>query len=180
MAAGRRAERNRLRQTLTPNQPKVDPANVMRLTRLPVIFIDLHHIGCSARGQEDKKRQLNPSRARWDGQRESDSDSQAKMTRNRARKCPVKHDGILGRQKGRTCPRPTARCASEKPNLTPNCMMRGAPACVWIRPKVPDVKFTTGLPQLKLFSRLNVSSRSSTFGPSPKPTSRDSARSTSQ
>ena len=45
---------------------------------------------------------------------------------------------------------------------------------------MPELKFTIGLPQLKLFSRLNASMRTSTCGPHPAGNSRDSARSTFQ
>jgi len=40
-------------------------------------------------------------------------------------------------------------------------MMRGSPALDRMRPKVPEPKFVTGFPQLKLFNKLNDSSRSS-------------------
>ena len=40
--------------------------------------------------------------------------------------------------------------------------MRGAPACVVMRPNVPALKLLAGFPQLKVLSKLNVSNRSST------------------
>ena len=40
--------------------------------------------------------------------------------------------------------------------------MRGAPACVVMRPNAPELKLVTGSPQLKVLSRLDASNRSST------------------
>ena len=61
--------------------------------------------------------------------------------------------------------------------LDPNCMMRGSPAWVVMRPNVPALKFAAGLPQLKWFNRLNDSRRSSSRCVAPTATSRESARS---
>ena len=55
--------------------------------------------------------------------------------------------------------------------------MRGSPAVVVIRPKVFALKFRLGLPQLKVFNRLNASTRSSRFCVDPSDTSLDTARS---
>ena len=37
----------------------------------------------------------------------------------------------------------------QKSYFTPNCMMRGRPACVVMRPNVPALRFVSGSPQLK-------------------------------
>ena len=59
-------------------------------------------------------------------------------------------------------------------------MMRGSPDCVRIRPKVPELKFVTGVPQLKVLNRLNVSILSSSVCAAPSDRSRDTDRSTVQ
>ena len=59
-------------------------------------------------------------------------------------------------------------------------MMRGEPVIVVIRPKAPELKFVTGLPQLKVFNRLNASTRNSNLCVLPTGTSFDSAMSTVQ
>ena len=83
-------------------------------------------------------------------------------------------------------PRPTLRNrfpqSRQKPYLTPNCMTRGVPAIVVTRPKTPEPKFVSvilppwigpaiGAPQLNVFSRLKVSTRSSSERLAPKGTS---------
>src|SRR5688572_27387608 len=69
---------------------------------------------------------------------------------------------------------------TQKPYLIPNCMMRGSPVCVVIRPNVPASRLVAGLPQLKLLRRLNTSTRSSSVRWVAMETSRDSARLTVQ
>src|SRR6185436_463823 len=75
------------------------------------------------------------------------------------------------------CSGQAGRPPDQKPYLIPNCMMRGSPADVVMRPNVPAVKFRLGLPQLKLFSRLNTSTRSSMFCVDANGTSLETARS---
>ena len=60
----------------------------------------------------------------------------------------------------------------------PNCMIRGSPVIVVIRPNVPVAKLLFGSPQLKVLNRLNTSSRNSIVRIAAKDTRRDSARST--
>jgi len=60
----------------------------------------------------------------------------------------------------------------------PNCMMRGSPVIVVIRPNVPAEKLLFGNPQLKVLNRLNTSSRSAIVRVAAKDTRRDSTRST--
>jgi hypothetical protein len=64
-------------------------------------------------------------------------------------------------------------------------MMRGVPFIEVMRPNAPELKFvcvlsefiSVGGPQLNVFSRLNVSTRSSTVRPVPNVMRRDSAAS---
>src|SRR6185503_19954076 len=73
----------------------------------------------------------------------------------------------------------------QNPYFTPNCMTRGVPAIDVIRPNAPELKFVcvlsafinVGGPQLNVFNRLNVSTRSSTVRPVPNVTRRDNAAS---
>jgi hypothetical protein len=57
----------------------------------------------------------------------------------------------------------------------PNCMIRGVPPLVVMRPDCVWFRLTAGRPQLKLFVTLNASSRSSGFRSAPKLIMRDSA-----
>src|SRR5687768_3149732 len=56
----------------------------------------------------------------------------------------------------------------QNPYFTPNCMIRISPVFEVIRPNVPALNTSPGLPQLKLLSRLNASRRSSTDCALPK------------
>ena len=58
--------------------------------------------------------------------------------------------------------------------------MRGAPACVVMRPKFAALKLVAGFPQLKVLNRLNASNRSSSRCVPDGRTSFETARSTCQ
>src|SRR5262245_50271951 len=84
-------------------------------------------------------------------------------------------------------PPPTA----QNPYLTPNCITRGVPAIAVTRPNWGELKFVSvirppwigpaiGAPQLNVFSRLNVSMRSSIVRLTPNEMSRESATSTDE